>query len=146
MDEATLAALRLSTEAALRAAGDELRRRQDELTDAEAALIRRRSALLSLRGELASWREGLSAIEGHTLSGLALRDQRRRGEVLTARESAEAMAVAAAVRVVGRITDRVEEGRREVAAQLARQRFLESASLQLRNEVNQRAALREDEE
>lgn len=146
MDAASLAALRLSVEVSLRAASLELQRRQDDLADAEAEVERCQEALRAVLADRSGWQVGGMAMEGRTLSVAELREHGRRGAALAAREAEGTRACEAAVDAVARRARRVEEARREVGAQLARQRWVDAAIERGVLEAAKRAASREDEE
>ena len=146
MDAASLAALRLSVEVSLRAASLELRRRQDDLAEAQAAVDRCREALRAVRVERSRWNATLADMAGRTLSVAELREHARRGAVLEAREAAGTRASGAARDATTRIALHVEEARREVGTQLARQRWVDASMERGVLEAGRRAAQREDEE
>jgi len=146
MDAASLAALRLSVEVSLRAASLELRRRQDDLAEAEVAVERCREAMRAVQVERSRWSAGLAGMASRTLSVAELREHARRGAALEAREAACTRAGDAARGTVRTIAGHVEEARREVGAQLARQRWVDASMERGVLEAERRAALREDEE
>ncbi len=146
MDAASLAALRLSVEVSLRAASVDLRQRQDDLAEAEAEVHRRKEALRAVQAEHSQWHASVTAMEGRTLSVAELREHVRRGAALAAREVEATRVSEAAQAIVARRASRVEEARREVGTQLARQRWVDASMERGALEAAKQAARREDEE
>lgn len=146
MDEASLAALHLSVEAALRAAGVELRRLQDELTSTTGSLARAREALRAVQARRARWTDDLGDLSGHSLSVAELQDLRRGGRALEEREAEGVRRVGGLGRAMAELAGRVEAQRRVVAEHLARQRWIESQAVRRRAGQERRTASREDED
>lgn len=146
MDDASLAALRRTTELALDRARRELARRHDALAEAGAERGRlglARSALLSRH---ARWEERMRALVGHTLSTRELMDLRRQGAALEARLAALTARHAEAGAAEGRAATALEEARRTAGELLARQRWTDEEWRRGRDARERQAAQREDED
>lgn len=146
MDEASLAALRQTIELGLEGARRDLSRRQDELAEGRDALDRSGRAQQAIELERARWEESVRALSGHTLSGLELAALRLRGEAIEARRMEAAGRHARAEALVAGAETAVEEGRRAVGEQLARQRWVDEEDRRLREARERQASLREDED
>ena len=132
MDEASLAALRQTIELGLEGARRDLSRRQDALAERRDALDRSGRARHTIELERARWEESVRALSGHTLSGLELAALRLRGEAIEARRMEAARRHARAEALVAGAEAAVEEGRRAVGEQLARQRWVYEEDRRLR--------------
>jgi len=146
MDEASLAALRQTIEVGLEGARRDLARRQDELAEGRDALGRSERARQAMELEQRRWEESVRALSGHTLSGLELTALRLRGEAIEARRVEVARHHSRAEALVAGAESAVEEGRRAVGEQLARQRWVDDEARRLREERERQASLREDED
>lgn len=146
MDEASLSALRQTIELGLEGARRDLSRRQDELAEGRDALDRSGRARQAVELERSRWEEGLRALSGHTLSGHELAALRLRGEAIEARRMEAARRHARAEALVAGAEAAVEEGRRAVGEQLARQRWVDEEDRRLREVRERQASLREDED
>ena len=146
MDDASLAALRLSIEVGLENARRELTERQDDLAEAHLALAEATRSRDGLQAERARWKEHLHTLPGHILSGQQLGVLRRRGEAIEAREGAVARRHEAARAAVADAAARREAAQRAVAEQLARQRWIDVEARRGRETRERHAARREDEE
>lgn len=146
MDDASLAALRRTTELALDRARRELARRHDALIEANAERGRLGLARSALQSRHARWEESVRALVGHTLSARELLDLRRQGAALEAGLTALAARHAEAGAGVGRAAEALEEARRASGELLARQRWTDEEWRRGHETRARKAALREDED
>ena len=146
MDDASLAALRLSIEVGLVDARRDLTLRQDELAETQVALAETTRSREGLTAERARWNERLHSLVGHILSGRQMGLLRLRGEAIEAREGALAHRHAAMMAAVASAAARQETARHAVAEQLARQRWFDAEARRAREARERHSARREDEE
>lgn len=146
MDDASLAALRLSIEVGLMDARRALTLRQDELAETQVVLAEATRSREGLTAERARWNEHLHTLVGHILSGRQLSLLRLRGEAIEAREAALASSRAAMMAAVASAAARQDTARQAVAEQLARQRWFDAEARRGREIRERHAARREDED
>lgn len=146
MDDASLAALRRTTELALDRARHELARRHEVLAEGNAELARIGLARSELRSRHARWEERVRALGGHTLSARELMDLRRQGAALEAGLATLTARHAEVGALVGRAAEALEEARRVAGELLARQRWTDEEGRRGREARERQAAGREDED